>query len=55
MIEMAGRFSELIPFLKKIGQRQMREGLVRGENNQLFQEVLCHGRIAQFPVGMSEI
>ena len=55
LIEVASRFSELISFLKEIGQRQMGEGLVRSQDDQLFQKVLIHGRIAQFPVGMGEV
>ena len=55
LIEMANRFAELIPLLKEIGQRQMGEGLVRSQGDQLFKKVLRHGRIAQFPVGMCEI
>jgi hypothetical protein len=33
----------------------MGEGLVRGQGDQIFQKVLRHGRIAQFPVGMGEV
>jgi hypothetical protein len=43
------------PFLKEVGQRQMGEGLVRCQGDQLSQKVLRHGRIAQFPVGMGEV
>jgi hypothetical protein len=52
---MASRFIELILPLKEFGQRQMGEGLVRSQGDQPFQKVLRHGRIAQFPVGMSEV
>ena len=55
LIEMASRFAELILPLKEIGQRQMGEGLVWSQGDQLFQKVLRHGRIAQFPVGMGKV
>ncbi|TKS62948.1 MAG: hypothetical protein EWM73_01938 [Nitrospira sp.] len=55
LIEMENRFAELIPFLKEIGQRQMGEGLVWSQGDQLLQIVLRHGWIAQFPEGMGEV
>ena len=54
-IQVASRFAELIPLLKELGERQMGEGLVRSQGDELFQKTLRHGWIAQFPVGMGEI
>jgi hypothetical protein len=33
----------------------MGKGFVRSQSNQLFEKILRHGRVAQFPVGMGEI
>ncbi len=54
-VEVAGGFTESVPFLKELGQCQMGEGFVRSQGHQLFQKALRHGRITELPVGMGQV